>query len=66
MKKDIFIFVLKIIVAVATAILGVLGVSSLASCAAAQSYTQSKGKAVITVNDTTIIEHGGLLNVKIK
>lgn len=65
MKKETTIFVLKLVVAVATAILGVLGASSLVSCDV-HKYIESKGKAVIVTVDTTIVNHDGSITFKSK
>lgn len=65
-KKDLLVLVLKIVVAVATAILGVLGISAMSSCTTARSYYESKGNGTIVVTDTTHVSHGGTLKIQIK
>lgn len=61
MTKDVIITVLKIVVAVITAILGFLGVTSLSSCNVGHSVA-GNGRAVIITNDTTVINHSGYIN----
>lgn len=63
MKKNIFMFFLKIVVAVASAILTVLGASSLTSCAV-KHYIDVRGRGTVVTCDTTIINHNGFLNSK--
>ncbi len=63
MNKDTFTFVLKIVVAIATAILTVLGAQALTSCAA-KHYIDVKGHGTVITVDTTIINHSGYLNSK--
>lgn len=58
MKREIIIIVLKVIIAIATAILGVLGVTSFASCSVGHSV-YGDGRATIITTDTTIIQHDG-------
>lgn len=60
-KKDIVIIILKVVIYACTAFLGVLGVSSLASCSVSKS-SQSVGRAQIVTVDTTVIEHSGVLD----
>ena len=65
MNKEFVILVLKIVVAVATAILGILGASSLSSCSAYRTV-ESQGKTVIVITDTTTVDHRGNYNLKIR
>lgn len=60
MSKEVITTILKIIVAVCTAILGVLGVYSVTACTVAHNL-DSVGRAVIITNDTTVINHGGVI-----
>lgn len=59
-KKDIIIIVIKVIVYACSLVLGVLGVTSLASCSV-QRDTTIAGKATIVTNDTTYIYHNGVM-----
>ncbi len=65
MEKSIILTIIKIIVAVLTAILGVFGVESLTSCTAYRS-ADSHGTTSIIVIDTTYIDHRGNYNINIK
>lgn len=65
MKRDTVILVLKIVAAVATAILSVIGASSMAACAAYHAV-ESKGRTVIVVVDTTTVDHHGNTSIRIK
>ena len=62
MSKDVIILILKIIIAVASAILGILGVSSLTSCTVYRSFESSGITRIVTI-DTTNINHSGSLNI---
>lgn len=48
-----------------TLALGIFGVSSFISCSASRSV-ESVGRAIIVVNDTTIVNHVGSLTFKNK
>lgn len=63
MSKKTLIFVLKLIVAIVTAVLSVLGASALTSCSVSKSV-ESVGKATIVTTDTTIVSHSGYLKFK--
>lgn len=53
MNKRIIVFILKVVVAVATAILSVLGVSAFSSCASrARVQVYSRGVGVFHYDDT--------------
>lgn len=58
-KKDILILIIKVIIYACTLLLGVLGVTSLTSCAV-QRDTSIHGKATIITTDTTFINHSTL------
>lgn len=58
-KKDILILILKVVIYACTLLLGVLGVTSLASCAV-QRNSSIRGKATIITTDTTFINHSTL------
>lgn len=60
-KKDIITIVIKVIVYACTLILGVLGVTSLASCSV-QRDTTIAGKATIITTDTTYVLHNSFIN----
>ena len=62
MSKDVFILALKIIIAVASAILGILGVSSLSSCTVYRTFESTGVTRIVTI-DTTNINHSGSLNI---
>jgi len=38
----------------------------LSSCSAAQSFMDSKGHTTIVTTDTTHVQHGGIVSIKIK
>lgn len=63
-SKDVLILVLKCIVAIATAILGILGVASVSSCSASRNVT-SLGVTRIVTTDTTVVNHSGCYNLKL-
>lgn len=63
MSKDTCIFILKIVVAVASAVLTVLGASALTSCAV-KHYIDVRGRGTVITTDTTYINHNGYLNSK--
>lgn len=63
MTKDKIILILKIVVAVATAILSVLGASALSSCSTSHSI-DGYGHTTIITTDTTNIVHKGYLKTK--
>ncbi len=65
MNKDLVTLILKIVVAIATAILGAIGVSVVSSCTAYRS-ADSYGRTTITVVDTTYIDHKGTYNISVK
>lgn len=60
-KKDILILVIKVIIYACTLLLGVLGVTSLTSCAVTRD-TSVVGKATIITTDTTYIHHNTLMS----
>ena len=55
-KKDLFIVFLKVVVFACTALLSVLGVTSLTSCSTSKSV-DIVGKTTIVTVDTTHINH---------
>lgn len=55
-KKDILILILKVVIYACTLLLGVLGVTSLTSCAVSRD-TSIRGKSTIITTDTTFINH---------
>ena len=59
-KKDILIIIIKVILYACTLILGVLGVTSLASCSVSKD-TSVVGKATIITTDTTYVLHNTFL-----
>lgn len=63
MNKNTFTFILKMVVALATAILTVLGTQVFTSCAA-KHYIDVNGRGTVITSDTTIITHTGYLNSK--
>lgn len=63
MNKHVVILVLKIIIGVCTAVLSVLGASTLVSCQVSKSI-QSKGHTRIYTVDTTNVYHSGNLKFK--
>lgn len=66
MDKSKIIIVLKVLAAVIAGILSVLTVACVSSCTTARHYTESKGRTTIFVTDTTVINHSGVLNFKLK
>lgn len=61
--RNLITLILKIVVAIATAILGVLGANALASCSVNHAI-DATGRAVIVTTDTTVINHDGYLKTK--
>ena len=59
-KKDILIIIIKVIIYACTLVLGVLGVTSLASCSVSKD-TSVVGKATIITTDTTYVLHNTFL-----
>ena len=55
-KKDICIFILKVVIYACTLALGVLGVSAVTSCSASRNV-DVVGKTTIVTVDTTRINH---------
>lgn len=66
MDKSNLIMLLKVLAAVIAGILSVLTVACFSSCSTAQHFNESKGRTTILVNDTTVINHSGVLNLKLK
>lgn len=66
MKKKIIEYVINVLIYALTTALAVFGLSSVVSCTTATHFTDSQGKTTILTNDTTIINHGGTLQIKIK
>lgn len=66
MDKSKLIILLKVLAAVIAAILSVLTVACVSSCSTARHFTESNGRTTIFVTDTTVINHSGLLNLKLK
>lgn len=64
MSKDVLILVLKCIIAIASAILGVLGVASFSSCTASRNVSSLGVTRVVTI-DTTVVSHSGCYNLKL-
>lgn len=60
-KKDICIFILKVVIYVCTLVLGVLGVSAVTSCSASRDV-DVVGKTTIVTVDTTRINHNTYIN----
>lgn len=57
MKKSVIVLVLKIVVAIATAILGVLGVNAISACSSSRDVTiRSHGVGVFNYQDTVHTE----------
>lgn len=53
MKKSVIVFILKLVVAIATAILGVLGVNAISSCSSSRDVTiTSRGVGIFNYTDT--------------
>ena len=63
MNKDNIITILKILVAVLSAILSVLGASALCSCTGSH-IIDGVGKTTIVTVDTTTVVHQGILKTK--
>lgn len=59
-KKTIIQIIVKVAIYALGLIAAALGVSAMCSCTITRS-SQSQGRAIIVTNDTTIIEHGGLV-----
>lgn len=66
MDKSKLIILLKVLAAVIAGILSVLTVACVSSCSTARHFTDSKGRTTIFVTDTTVINHCGELNLKLK
>lgn len=66
MDKSNLIILLKVLAAVIAGILSVLTVACVSSCSSARHYTESKGRTTIFLTDTTVINHSGELNIKLK
>lgn len=66
MDKSKLIILLKVLAAVIAGILSVLTVACVSSCSTARHYTESKGRTTILLTDTTVINHSGELNIKLK
>ena len=66
MDKSNLIIFLKVLAAVIAGILSVLTVACVSSCSSARHYTESKGRTTILVTDTTLVNHSGILNLKLK
>lgn len=66
MDKSNLIIALKVLAAVIAGILSVLTVACVSSCSTAQHYTESKGRSTIVLTDTTVINHNGVLDLKLK
>lgn len=66
MDKSNLVLFLKVLAAVIAGILSVLTVACVSSCSSARHYTESKGRTTILVTDTTVINHSGTLNLKLK
>lgn len=56
MNKDLIKLIFKILVYIFTAVVGLFGVSTLASCSSSRDVVV-RGRAVIVTNDTTVIDH---------
>lgn len=63
MKKEIFKFVIKVLIYALGLIGSYLGVSALTSCSSSHSVDGS-GKTTIVTTDTTYIYHSGVLKTK--
>lgn len=63
MKHETIIFILKIIVAICTGILSVLGVCAFSSCSSVQTL-ERVGRTTILTTDTTYINHNGNISIK--
>lgn len=66
MDKSNLVLFLKVLAAVIAGILSVLTVACVSSCSTARHYTESKGRTTILLTDTTVINHSGILNLKLK
>lgn len=66
MEQPKLVLFLKILAAVIAGILSVLTVACVTSCTTARHYTESKGRTTIFVTDTTVVNHSGVLNLKLK
>lgn len=56
MKKEILQIVLKVLIYALGLIASAVGVSALASCSSSRAV-QAHGRSVVTIQDTTIIDH---------
>lgn len=56
----------KWILGLIAAVLGAISSYILSSCAASQSFIDSKGHTTIVTTDTTNVQHGGIVSIKIK
>lgn len=56
----------KWILGLIAAVLGAISSYILSSCTAAQSFMDSKGYTTIVTTDTTHVQHGGIVSIKIK
>lgn len=65
-KKTLFQIIIKVLIYALGLVAAAFGVSAITSCAAAQRNYKSDGRTVIVTNDTTVINHDGVLSVKIK
>ena len=63
MNKETVILIIKIIVAILTAILGVLGVASFSACTMERT-SDAVGRTTILIADTTWIDHRGSYQIK--
>lgn len=66
MEKSKLVIFLKVLAAVIAGILSVLTVACVSSCSTARHYSASKGRTTILVTDTTVINHNGVLNFRLK
>lgn len=64
-KKGIIKIVIKVLLYLLTLIGGYFGVTSLTSCTI-QRKAEIKGRAIIVINDTTIVNHDGSLEFRTK
>lgn len=65
MKRNLFKFIVKVLLYALTLIAGYLGVASFTSCTASRSV-ESSGRAKVVITDSTFIDHRGLLNFKFR
>lgn len=67
MKKEILKIVLKVLIYALGLIGSAVGISALSSCSSSRAV-QIKGRSVVTMQDTTIIEHSSdyFRNIKYK